>query len=146
MIRRPPRSTLFPYTTLFRSLGRIRLEQRSGGMDFNVVAHIANLQGHVDALPLLHVERDRAGQSFFEARCSNRDAIATDAYRTDSPRAGGIALRFVLEVSCGVNRLNGRVGHYSAARVGYTSLKRSSVALAPQRTSDGNNDREQEQA
>src|SRR2546426_12793772 len=25
MIRRPPRSTLFPYTTLFRSLGRARL-------------------------------------------------------------------------------------------------------------------------
>src|SRR3712207_8021456 len=25
MIRRPPRSTLFPYTTLFRSLGRRRL-------------------------------------------------------------------------------------------------------------------------
>src|SRR3712207_7110776 len=24
MIRRPPRSTLFPYTTLFRSLGRVR--------------------------------------------------------------------------------------------------------------------------
>src|SRR3712207_7140257 len=28
MIRRPPRSTLFPYTTLFRSLGR--RERRSG--------------------------------------------------------------------------------------------------------------------
>src|SRR2546422_5300859 len=27
MIRRPPRSTLFPYTTLFRSLRRILLEQ-----------------------------------------------------------------------------------------------------------------------
>src|SRR5258708_21798275 len=25
MIRRPPRSTLFPYTTLFRSLSRVRL-------------------------------------------------------------------------------------------------------------------------
>src|SRR2546426_12100298 len=25
MIRRPPRSTLFPYTTLFRSEGRVRL-------------------------------------------------------------------------------------------------------------------------
>jgi len=25
MIRRPPRSTLFPYTTLFRSVGRIKL-------------------------------------------------------------------------------------------------------------------------
>src|SRR3712207_9521532 len=27
MIRRPPRSTLFPYTTLFRSLGRLRVEE-----------------------------------------------------------------------------------------------------------------------
>src|SRR5256885_4701545 len=27
MIRRPPRSTLFPYTTLFRSEGRIRTER-----------------------------------------------------------------------------------------------------------------------
>src|SRR2546426_8319629 len=27
MIRRPPRSTLFPYTTLFRSTGAVRLER-----------------------------------------------------------------------------------------------------------------------
>src|SRR2546425_13237036 len=30
MIRRPPRSTLFPYTTLFRSLADHRLEGREG--------------------------------------------------------------------------------------------------------------------
>src|SRR5688500_19713628 len=30
MLRRPPRSTLFPYTTLFRSGGRGEEEQRSG--------------------------------------------------------------------------------------------------------------------
>src|SRR2546426_3800986 len=30
MIRRPPRSTLFPYTTLFRSLVRDLCEQRPG--------------------------------------------------------------------------------------------------------------------
>src|SRR3989475_8685702 len=29
MIRRPPRSTLFPYTTLFRSLDRLRFEALS---------------------------------------------------------------------------------------------------------------------
>src|SRR3712207_8392784 len=29
MIRRPPRSTLFPYTTLFRSIGRTRVGQAS---------------------------------------------------------------------------------------------------------------------
>src|SRR3712207_8084806 len=31
MIRRPPRSTLFPYTTLFRSLGERHGAQRSAG-------------------------------------------------------------------------------------------------------------------
>src|SRR5256885_3913516 len=30
MIRRPPRSTLFPYTTLFRSLDRLPITLRSG--------------------------------------------------------------------------------------------------------------------
>src|SRR5947199_6845815 len=30
MIRRPPRSTLFPYTTLFRSLHALALEDRAG--------------------------------------------------------------------------------------------------------------------
>src|SRR3712207_9096984 len=30
MIRRPPRSTLFPYTTLFRSVGRARGRGRRG--------------------------------------------------------------------------------------------------------------------
>src|SRR3989442_9761533 len=31
MIRRPPRSTLFPYTTLFRSQARLRVHDRSLG-------------------------------------------------------------------------------------------------------------------
>src|SRR2546427_10631654 len=31
MIRRPPRSTLFPYTTLFRSLGNSGLAPAAGG-------------------------------------------------------------------------------------------------------------------
>src|SRR2546429_3955376 len=40
MIRRPPRSTLFPYTTLFRSPGG------------NFTNHAAKLQGAFDALPI----------------------------------------------------------------------------------------------
>src|SRR3982751_1490851 len=32
MIRRPPRSTLFPYTTLFRSLGLARGRERVAGL------------------------------------------------------------------------------------------------------------------
>src|SRR3712207_7055629 len=50
MIRRPPRSTLFPYTTLFRSgaeVGVLRLHHEAGQLG----------QHH---LPGLHVERDHA--------------------------------------------------------------------------------------
>src|SRR2546422_7661554 len=41
MIRRPPRSTLFPYTTLFRSERALRAADRLGG-------HF--VQGHVDGV------------------------------------------------------------------------------------------------
>src|SRR6266511_6406289 len=33
MIRRPPRSTLFPYTTLFRSRGTLAARERASGTD-----------------------------------------------------------------------------------------------------------------
>src|SRR2546430_11854092 len=42
MIRRPPRSTLFPYTTLFRSRpgdGRARRDHHSSGCIFHILAH-----------------------------------------------------------------------------------------------------------
>src|SRR3712207_7274722 len=45
MIRRPPRSTLFPYTTLFRSCG-----VATSGLDQGVVdqAGVAHARGHGD--------------------------------------------------------------------------------------------------
>src|SRR5256885_12862499 len=40
MIRRPPRSTLFPYTTLFRSLGDgVRRVEGHGNLDLPRAAH-----------------------------------------------------------------------------------------------------------
>src|SRR5256885_6826907 len=61
MIRRPPRSTLFPYTTLFRSLevlieflcalhGVLRREHRLGGARRQLAANIgrARLEDHRD--------------------------------------------------------------------------------------------------
>src|SRR5688572_32108363 len=37
MLRRPPRSTLFPYTTLFRSVRRFSAFQRSLGLAKNIL-------------------------------------------------------------------------------------------------------------
>src|SRR5688572_32494252 len=59
MIRRPPRSTLFPYTTLFRSVGRRRLlparRARDGARDGEQLA----LDG-LGQLARLRVVADRA--------------------------------------------------------------------------------------
>src|SRR5438067_8168137 len=52
MLRRPPRSTLFPYTTLFRSLPALRgAGSKPGGAADALadVAHAAVAQGGVDA-------------------------------------------------------------------------------------------------
>src|SRR2546427_6821852 len=56
MIRRPPRSTLFPYTTLFRS-GRRRLRARLGGEPQSGAGAAAGLLG-VQA-PLARARLDR---------------------------------------------------------------------------------------
>src|ERR1035438_10672502 len=50
MIRRPPRSTLFPYTTLFRSIGSVgthrawRIGLGSGGLFHRSEEHTSELQ------------------------------------------------------------------------------------------------------
>src|SRR5690349_23769320 len=53
MIRRPPRSTLFPYTTLFRSF--------SGHADVtDFKAYLGPLTGQVGKVRLIHGEREQA--------------------------------------------------------------------------------------
>src|SRR2546430_9165007 len=43
MIRRPPRSTLFPYTTLFRSIGRVQDAVEKGRRNLLAGLHILSL-------------------------------------------------------------------------------------------------------
>src|SRR5438132_6074720 len=69
MIRRPPRSTLFPYTTLFRSLDRRRLRRtstRSRGAHqisrptrFRSEEHTSELQSHSDLVCRLLLEKKK---------------------------------------------------------------------------------------
>src|SRR3712207_7883841 len=54
MIRRPPRSTLFPYTTLFRSL---RIEARGRLVEEEQLRVPDDADGHVEAAALATGER-----------------------------------------------------------------------------------------
>src|SRR2546427_2338048 len=74
MIRRPPRSTLFPYTTLFRSLGDGGLELRGGrnviGGDFVLKRrHLRRIE--------LDIAELRAGRLEPFERTSRRDRKST---------------------------------------------------------------------
>src|SRR2546430_4563122 len=55
MIRRPPRSTLFPYTTLFRSLRRAR--------DADPLVRLVRLQPGIDAVGRLDRKSTRLNSS-----------------------------------------------------------------------------------
>src|SRR2546430_8861062 len=62
MIRRPPRSTPFPYTTLFRSLARLfsdtlrRLDRALGTPPFNFVLHTSPLHERTGEFYHWHIE------------------------------------------------------------------------------------------
>src|SRR3989442_10824717 len=74
MIRRPPRSTLFPYTTLFRSHGRVEQLRRrvvhplaDGAQRLEAVVagqsrRVRQQMPHRDGLPRLGRARDVEGQ------------------------------------------------------------------------------------
>src|SRR5260221_1133966 len=74
MIRRPPRSTLFPYTTLFRSLviinefGEIGIDHMlvstpSENMRLRSEEHTSELQSHSDLVCRLLLEKKNSAQS-----------------------------------------------------------------------------------
>src|SRR3712207_9586238 len=62
MIRRPPRSTLFPYTTLFRSVGRRRgVEFRVAPSLFNSLPRKTEID-QIGVLPVITLFREPLGQ------------------------------------------------------------------------------------
>src|SRR2546430_16807032 len=94
MIRRPPRSTLFPYTTLFRSVGMRAVGEAQGPRgerDFlhdDDVRQIAELRAaealrHGDAeQPLLAQRRPQVAREFVAAVvfvCKRGDALGGEA-------------------------------------------------------------------
>src|SRR5476649_3049244 len=72
MIRRPPRSTLFPYTTLFRSRRRSRRPCRArrgigrSPTPARSEEHTSELQSHSDLVCRLLLEKQKKKQHLFQ--------------------------------------------------------------------------------
>src|SRR5207249_9610817 len=84
MIRRPPRSTLFPYTTLFRSLGsgdgnrgRLRRTHHLERRDVRSEEHTSELQSRFDLVCRLLLEKKNK-----KSTCSLSPIYAAYTYRT----------------------------------------------------------------
>src|SRR5260370_37434763 len=79
MIRRPPRSTLFPYTTLFRSSGRpsglpMEHASRSGrrAAFSRSEEHTSELQSHLNLVCRLLLEKKKKKQNQRRSRNKNK--------------------------------------------------------------------------
>src|SRR2546422_5817093 len=100
MIRRPPRSTLFPYTTLFRSHRRVVLE------DPAALAPVVAVDGALGPDPVVH-HRIHAGPPVLLQRAQQRYAATMNAPGVpqnlgDAPDpAGGIVLQGNVEIRQG---------------------------------------------
>src|SRR3712207_8737464 len=79
MIRRPPRSTLFPYTTLFRSRQELAL-QRLGAALRRILDHVDGRNGGAGAVADRH--RDR-GQALAVMLLDGRPALDADGPDAD---------------------------------------------------------------
>src|SRR3989449_854437 len=86
MIRRPPRSTLFPYTTLFRSRRKVLygdVRPEGGGA---VVAHVARAQRHVGPLPAQHEVGRDSGRRIGAGHTAGEGARSHIGFTAHPPR------------------------------------------------------------
>src|SRR5205807_3146271 len=102
MIRRPPRSTLFPYTTLFRSAVRVglnlldrmaalneRLGQRHGGLYLRSEEHTSELQSPCNLVCRLLLEKKKKKKKTkkkkqINKKSSTRNHTSYNTMRTNS--------------------------------------------------------------
>src|SRR5256885_10406544 len=91
MIRRPPRSTLFPYTTLFRSNAQLKLHRergtdltifspRASGMEHRSEEHTSELQSPCNPVCRLLLEKKKQAK-----RHPNRIRRSTPLHTTAIP-------------------------------------------------------------
>src|SRR5260370_22486184 len=97
MIRRPPRSTLFPYTTLFRSTGHNTRRPFRPGLSIDSALwnwrgpkrerseeHTSELQSHLNLVCRLLLEKKKRKSSKHHSPCKSRDTTHNRTRCTDT--------------------------------------------------------------
>src|SRR5437762_12541443 len=92
MIRRPPRSTLFPYTTLFRSDGRKEgpVKKKVHILAVDDEPGIGQVMAHVLEAPHRNIVVAKDGQEALAAAAKEKFDIVITDHRM--PRSGGLEL------------------------------------------------------
>src|SRR5687767_15227461 len=95
MLRRPPRSTLFPYTTLFRSLqrrGPARIRDRDHHVDVQVLVLAADLLGQL----LAHVQARFVDRGAVDQRIGPRQ-VRSEEHTSELQSLAYLVCRLLLE-------------------------------------------------
>ena len=109
-------------------------------MHLYIFRHLSRLQGHVYALPLLHIEREGALDRRLESLRGYLDTITADTHRADGPLSAGVALRAVSQAGIDIDYGHRGLGHHGAARIDYAALEGSGVLLRHQRNREEQRD------
>src|SRR5260370_15421734 len=90
MIRRPPRSTLFPYTTLFRSSTRTAPSCRTRGWRCTPPGgvhrseeHTSELQSHLNLVCRLLLEKKKKQTGSKQRPCCKSTSAVAEAFRSE---------------------------------------------------------------
>src|SRR3712207_7009270 len=95
MLRRPPRSTLFPYTTLFRSCASFRVA-RARGVLLEYLPDARTWQRHRPDVPWDDVLTERLARLFRDHRCV-RTAVRSEEHTSELQSRQYLVCRLLLE-------------------------------------------------
>src|SRR3712207_7667222 len=97
MIRRPPRSTLFPYTTLFRSVSRFREEVRKGRSTHEAVQYAVATAGRTVAFSGLTVALSLSALLVFPIAFLRSFAYRSEEHTSELQSRQYLVCRLLLE-------------------------------------------------
>src|SRR5690348_17581113 len=96
MIRRPPRSTLFPYTTLFRSY--LRTQKSLRNLSKTSVKDIERLERvPIDSNVIIHLRNRIDSAAFDRAKLANTEATRSEEHTSELQSPVHLVCRLLLE-------------------------------------------------